>query len=237
VQAITSSEQAGATASYAILVWPAGGTAKGIRVSISAKVSSAVSPRFSVCPAASGATCTVGTLPSGQAEELQAEVTVPTTATAGQHASLTATARASGNTISAVPASASVAVAQATTSTGSSGLGSGGLGTTLPAGTTPLFPVGVAASGAVPILPNPSTDPGGLFPTVGPSATPSPTAGSLPGAGGVRVTNVSNSVPLSTRLLGGQVLGLAVLAAALVIAIARLSLREPRTQHGKDPAP
>jgi hypothetical protein len=50
------------------------------------------------------------------------------------------------------------------------------------------------------------------------------------------VTDTADSLPLSTRLLGGQVLGLAVLAAALVIAIARLSLREPR-RHGKDAAP
>ena len=99
----------------------------------------------------------------------------------------------------------------------------------------PLTPAGVAASsGLLPLLPSPAADAGGLFPTVGP-ATPGASAGSLPNARGVQVTEVSDSFPLGTRLLGGQVLSLAVLAAALVIVIARLSLREPRTQPGKDP--
>jgi len=35
-------------------------------------------------------------------------------------------------------------------------------------------------------------------------------------------------VPLDTRLLGGQIAGLAVLAAAIAIAIARLSLRRQK---------
>jgi hypothetical protein len=63
------------------------------------------------------------------------------------------------------------------------------------------------------------------------------TSGGAANARGVPVTVASDSFPLSTRLLGGQVLGLAVLAAALVIAIARLSLREPRRPQGEDPAP
>jgi hypothetical protein len=233
----------GGTATYAVWVWPSGGTAKGITVTASAKVSAAVAPRFSVCPAASGATCAVGTLADGQADELQAVVTVPKTAKAGQHATLTATSKATGAT-SATPASASVLIAakatpkpSASTSTGPTI--SSGVGTTLPTGVLPLplTPAGVASSAALPILPNPTSDPGGLFPTVGPSATPSATAGTLPNARGVRVTDASNSFPLSTRLLGGQVLGLAVLAAALIIAIARLSLREPRAPQDKDSAP
>jgi hypothetical protein len=100
-----------------------------------------------------------------------------------------------------------------------------------------LTPTGIAASSAaLPFLPSPTTDPGGLFPTVAPGATPNVGTGTLPDPRGAPVTDTADSLPLSTRLLGGQVLGLAVLAAALVIAIARLSLREPR-RHGKDAAP
>jgi hypothetical protein len=243
VQDITAASgvQPGGTASYAIWVWPSGGTAKGITVTASAKVSAAAKPRFSVCPAASGATCAITTLVNGQADELQAEVTVPTTAKAGQHVSLTATAKATDAT-AATPASASVLIAAKASPTpkaspsSSSGLTpSAGVGVTLPSGL--LIPAGVAASAALPMLPSPTTDPGGLFPTVAPAATPSAGTGTLPNARGVRVTEVSDSFPLSTRLLGGQVLGLAVLAAALVIAIARLSLREPRTPSGKDSGP
>jgi hypothetical protein len=241
VQATASTVQPGGTAIYAIWVWPSGGTANGITVTASAKISGALTPRFSVCRAASGATCSVGSLANGQADELLANVTSPTTAKAGQHVALTATAKATGAK-SAAPASASTLIAAKAGSTPTntsptlpgSALPSG-VGATLPGGL--LIPVGVAASAALPVLPTATSDPGGLFPTVGPGATPSASTGTLPNARGVRVTDASASFPLSTRLLGGQVLGLAVLAAALVIAIARLSLREPHRQHGKDPAP
>jgi hypothetical protein len=73
------------------------------------------------------------------------------------------------------------------------------------------------------------TDPSLNFPQVTPSADPSPS--SAP----VKVSEVSASFPLSTRLVGGQIIGLAVLAAAIAIAVARLSLRKPRPQHSRDP--
>lgn len=239
VQAVTTSVQPGGTASYAIWVWPSGGTAKGITVTASGKVTAAVTPRFSVCPSASGAICTVGALASAQADELLATVAVPKTAKSGQHATLTASAKATGAT-TASPASVSALIsatapkpsATSGAAAGSAGAASG-LGATLPGGILPLTPSGVAASSAaLPFLPGPTTDPGGLFPTV----APAPSAGTQPNAAGAPVTDASDSFPLSTRLLGGQVLGLAVLAAALVIAIARLSLREPRRPDGRDKA-
>ena len=234
VQAVTTGVQPGGTGSYAIWVWPSGGEAKGITVTAGAKVTAAITPRFSVCPSASGATCTVGTLAANQADELLATVAVPNTAKAGQHATLTVTAKATGAT-AAKPASASALISKTTTVSPTAAAGLGGVGVTLPAGLPPLTPAGVASSSAaLPFLPGPTTDPGGLFPTVAPAASAS---GGAANARGVPVTNASDSFPLSTRLLGGQVLGLAVLAAALVIAIARMSLREPRKQHGKDAAP
>jgi hypothetical protein len=93
----------------------------------------------------------------------------------------------------------------------------------------------------VPQLPGPTTSagsPGGLFPTVSPqpSASPSPYSAVLPNARDVRVTDAAATFPFSTRLIGGELVGLAVLAAALAIAIVRFSLRRPRPQHGKDAA-
>jgi hypothetical protein len=240
VQALTtaSAVQPGGTASYTIWVWPSGGAAKGITVTANAKISSAVALRFTVCPRASGATCTVGSLASGQMDELQAAVTVPATAKAGERVALTATAKATGAK-SAAPASASALIAAKTGSRSTApsptlpiSLGPSGVGATLPTGFG-----GLGASATLGVLPSATSDPGGLFPTVGPGATQTPSTGTLPNARGVRVTDVSQSFPLSTRLVGGQVLGLAVLAAALVIAVARLSLREPRPQSGKDRAP
>jgi hypothetical protein len=232
VQAVTTGVQPGGTGTYAIWVWPSGGQSKGITVTASAKVTAAITPRFSACRSASGATCTVGTLAADQADELLATVAVPKTAKTGQHATLTVTAKATGAT-AATPASASALISTTTTISPTAAAGLGGVGTTLPSGLPPLTPAGVASSAALPFLPGPTTDPGGLFPTVAPAAS----ASSAANARGVPVTVASDSFPLSTRLLGGQVLGLAVLAAALVIAIARLSLREPRRQQGKDPAP
>jgi hypothetical protein len=45
---------------------------------------------------------------------------------------------------------------------------------------------------------------------------------------------VSASFPLSTRLVGGQIIGLAVLATAVTIAVARLSLRRQRPPGSQD---
>ena len=42
------------------------------------------------------------------------------------------------------------------------------------------------------------------------------------------------TVPLDSRLIGGQLAGLAVLAGAVIIAIARLSLRAPKPTPTED---
>ena len=103
------------------------------------------------------------------------------------------------------------------------------------------MPLAVVPGGYVGELPGPTTSagsPGGLFPTVSPqpSASPSPYSAVLPNARDVRVADAAATFPFSTRLIGGELVGLAVLAAALAIAIVRFSLRRPRPQHGKDAA-
>ena len=49
-----------------------------------------------------------------------------------------------------------------------------------------------------------------------------------------RLTSVNAGLPLDVRLIGGQVIGLAVLAAAVTIAVARLSLRRQPQPPGED---
>jgi hypothetical protein len=51
----------------------------------------------------------------------------------------------------------------------------------------------------------------------------------------VHAKTVASTVPLDAQLIGGQLAGLAVLAGAVTIAIARLSLRKPKSA-GKDDA-
>ena len=75
------------------------------------------------------------------------------------------------------------------------------------------------------------TDPSGLFPTVGASPTPGTGSLTLPHAKPRAVLHAATAaatVPLDARLIGGQLAGLAVLAGAVTIAIARLSLRAPK---------
>ena len=98
------------------------------------------------------------------------------------------------------------------------------------------MPGSTDTQGTLPELPNPESSPGGLFPTVAPGAStsPSPYSATLPNARDVQVADAAATFPFSTRLLGGEIVGLAVLAAAIAIAIVRFSLRGPKPQHGKD---
>ncbi|HEY2550765.1 MAG TPA: hypothetical protein VGI64_09330, partial [Streptosporangiaceae bacterium] len=78
------------------------------------------------------------------------------------------------------------------------------------------------------VSPSPVVSPGGS----------SPSAGALvPGhsSHGPVATTASATLPISSRIIGGQLAGLAVLAGAIAMAIARLSLRTPRPDGGKDP--
>lgn len=241
-----SSLHPGGTASYAIWVWPSGGAASGISVTISGKVAgSSATPTFTVCPSASGLTCTVGGIAKGSSDELQAKVKVPSGTAAGKQATLSGTAKSSDAsapapasgavTITAKPSASSSPTPTPTPSTDTTPTG---VGATLPAGVLPTVPDSTDPQGTLPELPNPESSPGGLFPTVSPaaSASPSPYSATLPNARDVQVADAAATFPFSTRLVGSEIVGLAVLAAAIAIAIVRFSLRRPRPQHGKDSA-
>ena len=61
------------------MIWVWSTKAASTGVSIKAQVAAAPdigAPKFTVCPSASGATCNVGSLPVGQADELEATVPV-----------------------------------------------------------------------------------------------------------------------------------------------------------------
>ena len=77
-------------------------------------------------------------------------------------------------------------------------------------------------------------------PTVGPTTTPSTEPIGLPPAKKphktIRVADAAATVPLDSRLIGGQLAGLAVLVGAVVLAIARLSLRAPKPASAEDKA-
>jgi hypothetical protein len=222
IQSFSSSSEvkAGHTADFVVWVWSTKAEATG--VTLTAHVASALDigkPSFSICPVAHGTTCKVGNVPVGQADELEIGVKVSSGAGLGEQVQLSATARAP----SAKAFTGSATDVVVVNSTGVSA--------------TPTLPVTN--------LPPPSTlptisgtgvspgDPGNLFPTVGASTTP-PGSGSLglpkvKPKSALHVQDASATVPVDTRLIGGQLAGLAVLAGAVAIAIARLSLRAPKT--------
>jgi hypothetical protein len=211
----------GATASYKVLVWST--NAESLAASVTVSVGNAAhvnAPTFSVCPQAKNDVCTVGDLLTTQSEELIAAAKVGTSASVGEKVTLTATVTASKAT--SFHAAATIDVVSPSTPTPSASAtppASSSVGDSLP---------GASVSGLG--LTSPS-NPSGLFPTVSPAGTAkadkSNRTKNAPDA-----STVSAVLPLDSRLIGGQLIGLVVLASAIAIAIARLSLRAPRPQDG-----
>jgi len=218
----------GGTASYEIWVWSTVTEAQGVSVTaVIGSVAHVDAPRFTVCPKPSGDVCTLGALPTGQSEVLVAASFVRKAASSGEQITLTATARASK--ARAFRSAATVGVIAAATPSSS-------------ASPDPSLPSSTLGSGSLPPLPNgaltsPNGDPSGLFPTVSPAGSNSPSGAARQTSKNLHRSNardVSATLPLDTRLIGGQLAGLAVLAAAIAVAIVRLSLRRPRPHDGGD---
>lgn len=222
----------GHTVTYTVWVWSTHGSTKNVTVSAAVQqTNGTAAPQFSVCPDASGATCALGNLPQGQADELHARVAVRKDATIGHHVTLIAEAKAK-NTVS-FSASASVSIIARHKPDPAT--------TTPPPSTSPLPPLPAIPAPALPDpLSSTGKDASGLFPTVSPQATAGPaarrSAAGHKNSRRIRATSVSATLPLNMRLIGGQLAGLVVLAAAIAIAITRLSLRPQRPQDGDGPS-
>ncbi len=210
------------TVGYAIWVWLTSGTGGTAKITLSAKPSS-VSPTFSVCVPSGKSKCTVSGLNAGQKVELQAELAAPDRPS--KHVTLTATATSLQASNSAT-ASATVDIKPKNPSPSSSPTPGAGDGGTLPLAAG--LPSGVTVPG---LGPTPSGDLGSAFPQVSPSASAPGTTTAQHGHT-ARTIDVSAGLPLTVRLIGGQIIGLAVLAAAVTIAVARLSLRRQPPRHG-----
>lgn len=220
----SSSVEPGGTASYEIFVWSTGAEADNATVSVSTGSAADVeAPYFRVCSEAKGAVCTVGDLPTSQSDEVVAAVRVRDAAAAGEKITLTATAKASKATSFDANATIDVVASSSSSSSGSSSTSTAGDGDSIPGAYVPDLSDGAYATT--------NSNPAGLFPTVTPSASAS-TAGKGKKDPNVDAATVSSTLPLDSRLIGGQLAGLAVLASAIAIAIARLSLRTQRPGDG-----
>jgi hypothetical protein len=213
------------TIGYAIFVWLTSGSGGTAKITLAAKPSS-VSPTFSVCAPSGKSKCTVSGLNAGQKVEVQAELAAPARPT--KHVTLTVTA-SSAQASNSATASATVDIkpknSPSPTSSPTPGTGDGATlpSVGLPGGTTTIPGLGIQPSG----------DLGSAFPQVSPS--PGASGAAAPQHGhSTRTIDLSAGLPLDVRLIGGQVIGLAVLAAAVTIAVARLSLRRQPPRHGED---
>jgi hypothetical protein len=210
------------TVGYAIFVWLSSGSGTA-KVTLSAKPSS-LSPTFSVCATSGTSKCSVS-ISTGQAE-LQASLAAPDRPTKRFIVTATATSSQASNSATA---SATVDIKPknpAPSSSPTPNLGDGGTlppAGALPSGTT-IPGVGVQPTG----------DLGSAFPQVSPSASAAASASAAQHGHQTQTVDLSAGLPLDVRLIGGQVIGLAVLAAAVTIAVARLSLRRQPAKHGED---
>ena len=215
------------TVRFAIWVWLSSGTNGTAKIRLSATPSS-VSPTFSVCVPSGRSDCKVGGLNAGQHVEVQARLKAP--GRSHHHVTLTATAT-SAEASNSASASATVDIKRkssdggSTSTTQNAGDGTG-LGTipatALPTGTVPGL--GIQPTGNL----------GSAFPQVSPSPSAAPGTGAASHRSSTKAINLSAGLPLDVRLIGGQVIGLAVLAAAVTIAVARLSLRRQPQPPGED---
>jgi hypothetical protein len=213
---------------YAIWVWLTSGNDGTAKVKLSA--SHHVAPVFSVCEPSGRSSCSVGGLNANQRVELQAKLKAPKDL-AGRHITLTVTATSAQASNSASASDRIRVRSKSTGSSSSQNSSTAGDGGSLSGGSfsEPGLPGGTS-------FPGETTSPTGNLGTAFPQVSPSPGASSSATSRNhqhppLRATDLSAGLPLDVRLIGGQVIGLAILAAAVTIAVARLSLRKQPAKH------
>jgi hypothetical protein len=198
------------------LVWSTKAESQTANVTVSVgSAANVAAPKFTVCPQAKNNVCTVGDLLTSQSEELVANARVSDAASVGEKVTLTATVKANKATSFHAQATISVVAPSTPTPTVTS---SG-----VPGDSLPGLPLGELTS---------PTNPSGLFPTVSPASSSSVSGKGRRGHNAPGATTTSAILPINTRLIGGQLIGLVVLASAITIAITRLSIRTARPHGG-----
>jgi hypothetical protein len=219
---------------YVVRVSTENGPVTGVVVDLAAAPSTQKALFTVGCAKGDGAaSCSVGALSAGASTELQAKIAVATTATSVTAVKLTATGHAT-NLIKLPSTSETVTVT--TASAPSSAAGTTGAGPTVGAiSTLPLGQLPTLAGAGSSLIPGVTA--GGLFPTVNPSSAPDPTSGAQAkaAASSTPVANTS-TLPIGTPQASAQIVGLAVLALGVALAVTRLSVRKRPAPGGKDDA-
>jgi len=236
VQPAKSTIQRGQTAVWTVTAWAQGGDVPDATIRLMAAPAS-LKPMFSFgCGSHDGSTsCDLGALDAKSARrQLQAKIAVAASATTVTSVRLTAAARAAGLTTDP-QASATISVTAASPAATNSADPSAPSAPGAPGGPD----VAPLTAGNLPYLPSasPVLSPGGnaagLFPALTPSADP-PAAKQDP-QNTQPVANTS-ALPQDAPVIGAQLAGLAVLALAFLLAVARLSFRRRPTPAQSGPA-
>ncbi|HEX9032940.1 MAG TPA: hypothetical protein VF834_13960 [Streptosporangiaceae bacterium] len=201
------------TVTYSIWIWSTT-PAQKVTATVASTSRLTRTPRFTLCPVIFGTNCSIGSLPANQAFELMVTDHIRTTATVGSSITLTVVVQGTG--LSPAEATSTTVIGQTSPSPSPSPSTS----VTLPPSTFPFVPSTTTIT------------PGGLsnlFPVVTPSASAPGSSSQLSSRRTRQVAGLtSSSLPLDPRLIGGQLAALAVLAAAVTMVVARLSLRTPQ---------
>ncbi len=225
VQRVQSSIERGHSAQWIVSAWTQGGNVPDATIRLVASPAS-VTPKFSFgCGSHDGtASCDLGAVDANSSQrQLQARVAVAATASSVTSVQLTAEASAAHLPKDPV-ASATVTVTAPATGTGTSGTtGASGTPGSYGTGTTPLSVGNLPYVQASPIL-SPGGNAAGLFPALSPSSDP-PSGKAGQQKAGVRTVANTAALPLGGPVVNAQLIGLAVLALAFVLAVTRLSIR------------
>jgi hypothetical protein len=215
----------GGTAAYSVWIWS---TVPSRRVTATVYTAGKAmhAPTFGLCPSRRGSTCSIGSLPAYQAFELLVSDYIGKKASVGEQITMTVAVQGeaqgkSGGPLSPAEAGVSALVGPASSST------SPGSGTSLPPTSIPGLPGTTVTPG----------DLNSLFPTVTPASAPPNGHNRASSKHKVARLTTASSLPLDPRLIGGQLAGLAVLATAITMVVARLSLRTPQAAGPSGPAP
>ncbi len=185
--------------------------ARHVQATASVRTQTMTAPRFALCPGrrtttSKVGTCTISTLRANKTLKLTIAARIRKKVTAGTQATLTIAVAAPG-------------VSQAKTSI------TAVVGHSAPS-PTPVTPS--TSTATLSPLPGTTVTPNnlsGLFPVVTPAPSPSqPGVRRRPGRS-AGLTTTAAGQPIGSRLIGAQLVGLVVLAVAVILAIARLSLR------------
>jgi hypothetical protein len=239
VQRSQASVERGQNAAYVVQVWTDNGSASDVSVALNAKPSSQQSTFTSGCAKEDGtATCTVSSVSDKQPANLDAQIPVGSGDTSVTSVKLTATASivtsvkwtppSATETVAVTAASASAAKSSAAKSPASASQE-----TTLPLGPIPDLS-GIPDLNGISSSLIGAGNVSGLFPAIGPSATPSPSPGTdtPSGNGNARPVAESLATGFGQPVLTAQVLGLIALAVAIMLTVTRQSLRR-RFRYGK----